>query len=333
MPRTFLYPGPDLKFPAGAALSLGSNVAVAGSAETRGTKYALVGSGEALIDKHLAPLGHKVADYVSVAESLLNTPYLWGGKSVFGIDCSGLVQVSLTAAGTGCPRDSDMQQDGLGRELSPAEMKHPKRGDLIFWKGHVAIVRENLFDIDRLDGKGRLEATLTAEGQTFTQLRKSLNGTVRVGLTEGALMGVDMVEAIKRLPTELALLPFAIALWSYRHGGRYNAMLKAFYTPFHQLIEQSGGIDRSKVGAQKEVGTDPKTGKMIYARFGRFGPMLQLGSTDDEEKPQFAPMPAGAKIETVTLEQALTAFKLPRTVGQTADGQRRRHVLLRTQPG
>lgn len=100
-----------------------------------------------------------------------------------------------------------------------------------------------------------------------------------------------------------------------------NAMLKAFYTPFHDLIEQSGGIDRSKVGAQKEVGTDPKTGKMIFARFGRFGPMLQLGSVDDEEKPQFAPMPNGAKIETVTLEQALIMFKLPRTVGQTADGQ------------
>ena len=100
-----------------------------------------------------------------------------------------------------------------------------------------------------------------------------------------------------------------------------NAMLKRFYTPFHTLIEQSGGIDRSKVGAQKEVGNDPKTGKMIYARFGRFGPMLQLGSADDEEKPKFAPMPAGAKIETVTLEQALTAFKLPRVVGQTADGQ------------
>lgn len=100
-----------------------------------------------------------------------------------------------------------------------------------------------------------------------------------------------------------------------------NAMLKAFYTPFHTLIEQSGGIDRSKVGAQKEVGTDPKTGRPIFARFGRFGPMLQLGSTDDEDKPKFAPMPAGSKIDTVTLEQALVAFQLPRTVGQTADGQ------------
>lgn len=100
-----------------------------------------------------------------------------------------------------------------------------------------------------------------------------------------------------------------------------NAMLKSFYTPFHKLIEQSGGIDRSKVGASKDVGIDPKSGKPITARFGRFGPMLQLGSTDDEEKPKFAPMPNGAKIETVTLEQALEMFKLPRTVGQTKDGK------------
>ena len=100
-----------------------------------------------------------------------------------------------------------------------------------------------------------------------------------------------------------------------------NAMLEKFYGPFHKLIEQSGGIDRSKVGANREVGTDPKSGKPIFARFGRFGPMLQLGSQDDADKPQFAPMPSGAKIETVTLEQALEAFTLPRLVGQTEDGQ------------
>lgn len=100
-----------------------------------------------------------------------------------------------------------------------------------------------------------------------------------------------------------------------------NTMLMDFYKPFHQLIEESGGIDRSNVGANREVGVDPKSGKPIFARFGRFGPMLQLGSTDDEEKPQFAPMPKNERIETVSLEAALEMFKLPRTVGQTDDGQ------------
>ena len=100
-----------------------------------------------------------------------------------------------------------------------------------------------------------------------------------------------------------------------------NKMLQDFYDPFHALIDKSGDIDRSKVGANREVGVDPKTGKTIFARFGRYGPMLQLGTTDDDDKPEFAPMPKGAKIDDVTLEQALEAFKLPRLVGQTKDGK------------
>lgn len=100
-----------------------------------------------------------------------------------------------------------------------------------------------------------------------------------------------------------------------------NTMLEQFYLPFHALIEKSGDIDRSKVGTNREIGIDPKTSKPIFARFGRFGPMLQLGHQDDDDKPQFAPLPRGAKIETVTLDEALHAFKLPRLVGQTADGQ------------
>lgn len=101
-----------------------------------------------------------------------------------------------------------------------------------------------------------------------------------------------------------------------------NKMLQDFYTPFHDLIVQSGGIDRSTVGANREVGIDPKTGKPVLARFGRFGPMLQLGDTEDKsDKPKFAPLPAGTRIETVTLEQALEMFKLPRLVGETADGK------------
>lgn len=100
-----------------------------------------------------------------------------------------------------------------------------------------------------------------------------------------------------------------------------NKMLQDFYDPFHQLIEKSGSIDRAEVAKAREIGTHPKNGKPILARFGRFGPMLQLGATEDkEEKPQFAPLPAGAKLETVTLEQALKAFELPRVVGKTDDG-------------
>jgi DNA topoisomerase-1 len=100
-----------------------------------------------------------------------------------------------------------------------------------------------------------------------------------------------------------------------------NVMLDKFYQPFHKLIEGAGDIDRSKVAQSTPIGTDPKTGKMIYARFGRFGPMLQLGDTEGEEKPQFAPMPKGSRIETVTLDEALKAFKLPRLVGQTNEGE------------
>jgi DNA topoisomerase-1 len=101
-----------------------------------------------------------------------------------------------------------------------------------------------------------------------------------------------------------------------------NVMLEKFYTPFHKLVANSGGIDRSAVAQSTTIGVDPKSGKPISARFGRFGPMLQLGDPENkEEKLQFAPMPAGARIETVTLEQALKAFELPRLVGQTDDGK------------
>ena len=101
-----------------------------------------------------------------------------------------------------------------------------------------------------------------------------------------------------------------------------NSMLDDFYKPFHQLITESGGIDRSTVAQAREIGIDPKTNKPVLARFGRYGPMLQLGSGEDkEEKVQFAPLPAGKKIENVTLEEALHMFKLPRILGQTTEGE------------
>jgi len=140
VPRTFVYPGADLRFPHTMALSLGSRVRIVGAAETRGTKYAILESGEALIASHLAPVSEHAADYVAVAETLLHTPYLWGGTSGFGIDCSGLVQLSMWVAGREVLRDSDMQQNTLGEIVEPdASYSNLKRGDLVFWKGHVAI--------------------------------------------------------------------------------------------------------------------------------------------------------------------------------------------------
>ena len=98
-------------------------------------------------------------------------------------------------------------------------------------------------------------------------------------------------------------------------------VLSDFYGPFHALVEKSADISRAEASQARLVGNDPKTGLPIYSRFGRFGPMLQKGEQSDDPKPTFAPLPTGAKIETVTLEQALEMFKLPRTVGQTDDGK------------
>ena len=99
-------------------------------------------------------------------------------------------------------------------------------------------------------------------------------------------------------------------------------VLDNFYKPFHKLIMESGEIDRNAVAPARELGIDPKTGRKVFARFGRFGPMIQLGDNKVEgEEVKFAPMPAGEKIETVSLENALKMFLLPRRVGKTADGK------------
>jgi cell wall-associated NlpC family hydrolase len=136
--RTFAFPGPSIKLPPVDTLLMGTVLTVV----REDGVFAVTREGWYLPLPHVGRIDHHAEDFVTVAERFAGTPYLWGGKSSLGIDCSGLVQVALNAAGTGCPRDSDMQQDSLGRTLDPAESKKLMRGDLIFWKGHVAIARD-----------------------------------------------------------------------------------------------------------------------------------------------------------------------------------------------
>ena len=136
--RTFAFPGPSIKLPPVDTLPMGAKIAVV----REDGAFAVTHNGWHLPLPHLAGLDRHQPDFVTVAERFAGTPYLWGGKSSLGIDCSGLVQIALNAAGAGCPRDSDMQQDGLGRALDPAQAGNLRRGDLIFWRGHVAIARD-----------------------------------------------------------------------------------------------------------------------------------------------------------------------------------------------
>ena len=131
-PGTHLYPEPKVQAPEICALSLGARVAItAHHGAWAETTQGFLPAG------HILPLGQHLSDAVTVAESLLHTPYLWGGNSRAGLDCSGLVQLAFAACGLALPGDSDLQQ-AAGHPIPAEASLH--RGDLIFWKGHVAMV-------------------------------------------------------------------------------------------------------------------------------------------------------------------------------------------------
>lgn len=175
--RTFAFPGPSIKLPPLDALPFGAKIAV-----TRTEERMAVTTASAYVPlPHLRPVGESERDFVAVAERFLGVPYLWGGKTALGLDCSGLVQIALTACGVPCPRDSDMQEKAAGSALVAAgDLPAVKRGDLVFWKGHVAIVRdrENLLHANAFHMAVAIEpiteaiARIGAAGSEVTSVRR-----------------------------------------------------------------------------------------------------------------------------------------------------------------
>jgi cell wall-associated NlpC family hydrolase len=138
---TFVYPAPDVKTPPVMHLSLNSEVRVAEWEE----KFCRLERGGFIVTRHLIERDRYERDFVDIAERLIGTPYLWGGRTRIGIDCSGLIQIALEAAGKPCPRDSDMQMSELGMPITISEtLEDLQRGDLIFWKGHVGVMGDAL---------------------------------------------------------------------------------------------------------------------------------------------------------------------------------------------
>lgn len=177
---TFVYPAADIKSPPLMHLSINARLAVVGQEGP----FARLESGGYVVGRHIAELARPERDFVEIAERMVGTPYLWGGKTRIGIDCSGLVQVALTAAGVACPRDSDMQQAELGSNIPlPEELDGLERGDLVFWKGHVGIM---------IDGLMLAHANAHHMEVVIETLHDAVARNAKAGLP---------IAAVKRLPT------------------------------------------------------------------------------------------------------------------------------------
>lgn len=174
---TFIYPSPDIKAPPVASLSMNAMLSVAEAV----SQFLRLAGGGYVIARHTSELSRPALDFVEVAERFIGTPYLWGGRTRLGLDCSGLVQLALEAAGQSAPRDSDMQQESLGDTvLIPENLEGLQRGDLIFWPRHVGIMTDGTFllhanakhmatAIETLDEANR---RITQEGSALSAIKR-----------------------------------------------------------------------------------------------------------------------------------------------------------------
>ncbi len=136
VPHTHLYPAPAVKTRIRFGLSLGARLRIVDEADG----YSRLQSGDWVYARHLAEIETPEPDWIATALSLAGTPYLWGGRSADGLDCSALVQLALQRAGRDCPRDSDQQERALGAPVETDDLTALRRGDLVYWPGHVGIV-------------------------------------------------------------------------------------------------------------------------------------------------------------------------------------------------
>lgn len=177
-----------------------------------------------------------------------------------------------------------------------------------------------------LDGREVEVAELVLKNSKIQTLKsKIITGADRAKLVPTAIAEVTTDFLIKYFPSivDYDFTAHVEADFDKIAEGKeqWVSMIGDFYKGFHPLVATSETASREEVSQARQLGADPKSGKPILARFGRYGPMLQRGEVTDEVKPDFAPLPAGAELDTVTLEQALEMFKLPRTLGKTADGK------------
>jgi cell wall-associated NlpC family hydrolase len=134
-PSTFLYPAADLKSAPYAAVYMNTPLAVVEGDD----KWSRIADGRFVFSRHIRPFDAVAADPPAIAALLEHTPYLWGGRTRFGLDCSGLIQTAFQACGIACPRDTDMMECDFGQPLA-FDAALLRRGDLVFWKGHVGMM-------------------------------------------------------------------------------------------------------------------------------------------------------------------------------------------------